>query len=254
MSRQARWYTLLGLVFFIVLEALLAAAIVWWPSFAENVKTLKTMAAPLPWLREQIELMESTGVSGYVVGQHYFKACNTLGAAAAVLFAINAVAGEAHRGTLEIWMGRPVSRTRITTERYVGGLLAIVVPVFLSSATIPALLATVDATMTYGELALCSIHSSLFLACIYTTTFLWSAMDSQPLKIAVGMLFFSVFQFSIYVVKTITHYSLFRIVDLEQFIRITIDDELKVWIELGMVGYCAAVYAGALWVVHRRVP
>jgi ABC-type transport system involved in multi-copper enzyme maturation permease subunit len=60
-------------------------------------------------------------VFAYVTGQHFFKGCNTLGTAAAVLLAVGAVAGEAHRGTLEIWLARPLSRRRILSERWVQG-------------------------------------------------------------------------------------------------------------------------------------
>ena len=42
----------------------------------------------------------AAGVSAYVTAQHFFKGCNTLGAACAILFAFGAIAGEAHRGTL----------------------------------------------------------------------------------------------------------------------------------------------------------
>ena len=67
-------------------------------------------------------------------------------------------------------------------------------------------------------------------------------------------LFLCIFQFAIYVVKTVTHYSLFRIVDLEKFTRITTTDQLNWWMQGGMVALCAALYGASLWVVRRRVP
>ena len=100
LSRDARNYLLFGTMLFVVLEALLAVAIIWWPSFSENTGALKRLAAPLPMLADQLNLIDMIGVPAYVVAQHFFKGCNTLGAAAAVLLAMNAVAGEAQRGIL----------------------------------------------------------------------------------------------------------------------------------------------------------
>ena len=79
LSRDARNYLLFGSMLFIVLEVLLALAIIWWPSFAEHTGVLKQLAAPLPMLAEQLNLIDMIGVPAYVVAQHFFKGCNTLG-------------------------------------------------------------------------------------------------------------------------------------------------------------------------------
>jgi len=254
MNRELKSVAWRSLGFLVVLELMIAAAIIWWPSFAENVGALKSLASPVPMLRDMVDSLEAGGIAAYVTGQHYFKACNTLGAAAAVLFSVGAVAGEAHRGTLELWLSRPVTRTRLLTERYLLGLAAVVVPVFATSASIPWLLTTVDETMQMGDLMRCSLHSSLFLACLYSLTFLWSSMGSEPTKIAMAMLFLAIFQFAIYMVKTITHYSLFRIVDIEAFVGITSDNRLDWPIEGAMAGVSLACYLGALAAFKRRVP
>ena len=254
MSREARGYALFGALLFVVLEVLLTLAVVWWPSFEENIGALKKLAAPLPILGDQLNLIEMLQVPGYVVGQHYFKACNTLGAAAAVLFAMGAIAGEAHRGTLEIWLARPVTRTRLYSERYLAGLAAIWIPVFLSSLSVPALLTMVDEQMGYGHLLLCSVHQSLFLGTIYSFTFLLSALSSQPLKIAFVMLFLSIFQFAIYMVKTITDYSLFRLADIETYAWILKRSSLDWPVVACLAAVNAVCFAGGLAAFRRRVP
>ena len=112
MSREVKGYLLFSALYAVILEVLLVLAIIWWPSFEGNTAALKRLAAPLPMLAQQLDLIDLIGVPAYVVAQQYFKACNTLGATAAVLFAMGAIAGEAQRGTLEIWISRPVSRLR----------------------------------------------------------------------------------------------------------------------------------------------
>ena len=100
----------------------------------------------MPFLKGKnlVGLLEVTGVEGYVIAQHFFKGCMVLGIPAAVLFSMGAVAGEVHRGSLEIWLARPLSRNRILVERWVQGALAVVIPVFATSLTIPWLLSFVD--------------------------------------------------------------------------------------------------------------
>ncbi|MEO2237246.1 MAG: ABC transporter permease subunit [Candidatus Poseidoniia archaeon] len=254
MNREAKSYLFRSVGFFIVLEAMLVAAILFWPSFVENIASLKKLAAPMPMLGKMVSQLEEGGVAAYVVGQHYFKGCNTLGTAAAVLFAMGAVAGEVHRGTLELWLSRPVSRWRLLSERYFGGLAAVLVPLFISSATVPMLLQTVDESMGMGALMLCSVHMSLFLGAIYSVTFLLSAMGSQPTRIAFVMLFFNIFEFATYMVKDITHYSMYRLAYIEVLMKIVLFDKLN-WTFLGvMLTICVGCFLGAQAAFHRRVP
>jgi len=219
MERTLRSYLWPALGYLIVLEAMLAAACLFWPSFRDNVESLKAMA-PMASLRQMVDALAQGGVEAYVNGQHFFKGCNTLGTAAAVLFAMNAVAGEANRGTMELWLSRPFTRRRLLLERYVAGALALTVPIFLSSLTVPWLLSFVDERMDIAGLMLCSAHQSLFLLALYSATFLLSTLSSRPVWIAMAMLFFTTLEFSLYLVKTVTHWSIFRLTDIEALIWI----------------------------------
>ena len=80
-----RYLVLYSLGEFIILELMLVAAILYWPNFEANVDNLRALAAPIPALSDLIDTIEDTGILGYIAGQHFFKGCNTLGAAAAVL-------------------------------------------------------------------------------------------------------------------------------------------------------------------------
>ena len=216
MLREYRfaWWGMLA--WFIVLEALLVGAILFWPSFEENIDALRDMA-PMDSLKGMIDQLEVGGVIAYVNGQHFFKGCNTVGTLAAVVFAMNVVAGEAQRGTLEILLARPMSRRRVLTERWIAGALATIVPVFVSSHSIPWLMSYIDEDMAHWPLFLSAVHQSLLLLGLYSLTFALSCASSRPLVIGFGMLLFMLAEFSIYLVQTLTHWSLFRLTDIDAF-------------------------------------
>ena len=254
MIRGLKGYALYGFGFFLVLELMLAAAIYWWPNFMENITSYKALAAPMPILGKLMKQADEGGVAGYVVVQHFFKGCSTLGTASAILFASGAVAGEAHRGTMELWLARPVSRLRLLTERYILGLLAVIIPVFATSFTIPQLLTLVDQTMEWSDLVRCSVHMSAFLAVVYSIAFLWSCLGSEPLRISFTMLFLSILTFAIYMVETITNYSLYRLVDAKVFMKIVLRDQLN-WTAVGpMLLLTAFLYGLSFKAFARRVP
>jgi ABC-type transport system involved in multi-copper enzyme maturation permease subunit len=254
MGREARGYLFFSLLFAVVLEALLIVAVIWWPSFRENADAMRRLSAPLPMLRDMVEQIEEFGVAAYIVGQHFFKACNTLGVAAAVLFAMGAIAGEAQRGTLELWLARPVTRTRLYTERYFAGQAAIALPILLTSLSAPLLLdADVEGALSFVDLVLCSAQQALFLGCIYSATFALSAAGSEPLKIAFVMLFVTIFEFATYMVKTISDYSIFRLVDIETYMRVVESDRLDPVLCLPLLAVNASCYGVGLAVFRRRV-
>ena len=242
-----------ALGYFVLLELMLVAAILYWPDFQSNIGALRTLSAPIPALQDMLTQIEETGIFGYVTGQHFFKGCNALGTAAAVLFAVGAVAGEVHRGTLEIWLSRPLSRNRILTERYLGGAIALGVPIFVTAATIPLLVARVDESVALAPLLWCALHEWIFLLTIYSLTFLLSTVGSQPTRIALIVLFVSTFEFAIYMVKVVTQWSYYRLADIETFVRID-SEGLALGVVLPLLAVSAALYIGSLAAFRRRVP
>jgi len=238
----------------LILELMLVGAILYWPNFEENLDSIRSLAAPIPALGDLITTIEDTGVYGYIVGQHFFKGCNTLGTAAAVLFAVGAVAGEVHRGTLEIFLARPFSRTRLLSERWLGGALAVTVPVFLTSLTIPALADRIGEVESYGPYLLGAVHQSVFLLAIYSLAFLFSTLGSNPTKIALVLLFLTISGFAIYMIKVVTAWSPYRLCDMEVFLRIDSDGALDLALVLPMLAWSAVLYGTSLFAFRRRVP
>jgi ABC-type transport system involved in multi-copper enzyme maturation permease subunit len=237
--------------YFVILELMLVGAVLYWPNFEGNLESVRALSNPIPALRDIMNDIEETGVFGYIAGQHFFKGCNTLGTAAAVLFAVGAVAGEAHRGTLEILLARPYSRLRILLERYLAGALALTVPIFLSSATIPWLTDRVGEAVDLQSFLLGSAHQSIFLLSIYSTTFLLSTLGNNPTRIALLVLFTTTFLFAIYMIKVVTDYSFYRLCDIRDFIKIE-DQRALDWTTLGPLLAASVVLFGLSYAVFRR--
>jgi ABC-type transport system involved in multi-copper enzyme maturation permease subunit len=253
MSTSARSIFLRALALFVVLELLLVPAILFWPSFRDNVASLQLMM-PFKAARQILDQFANTGALGYICGQQFFKACNTLGTAAAVLFAAGAVAGEAHRGTLELWLSRPLSRRRILLERYASGALAVVIPVLLTTATIPWLATFVEEELELVPLLLCAVHQSCLLLAFYSATFFFSTVGTNPLGIGFAMLLFTIFEFAIYLIEKVTHWSLFRLADIPQFVKIAERGALDPRLVLPLLGASALFLGASLFAFERRVP
>lgn len=253
---MARAWILLGLYalgFFVVLEAMLIPAILYWPNFAENIGALKSVT-PLPMLRDLIDEMDFGGAFAYIAGQQFFKACNTVGTAAAVLFASGAIAGEAHRGTLEIFLARPFSRARLLAERYVLGIIALLVPIFLSTLTIVPLADRVDEVLEYGPLLLCAVHESSLLVAVYSVVFFLSTRLSNPMPLAIGAIFVTSLEFALYMVEGVTNYSLYRLTDIHDFMAIDATGTLNFRVIGPLLAVSAVFFALSQWSFRRRLP
>jgi len=76
MLREHRFAAWGALAWFVVLEALLVGAILFWPSFEDNIDALRDMA-PMESLKGMIDQLEAGGIVAYVNGQHFFKGCHS---------------------------------------------------------------------------------------------------------------------------------------------------------------------------------
>jgi ABC-type transport system involved in multi-copper enzyme maturation permease subunit len=238
----------------LLLEAMLAAAVLFWPEFAENLTAFRGMTQAIPIAREMLGEIEDKGFLAYVIAQHFFKGANALGVAAAALFAAPMIAGEAHRGTLELLLARPFSRRRILLERWLAGALATTLPVFLTTLTLPWLAARVDEELVLAPYLACAAHQALFLLALYSVTFLLSSGGSNPTRIALVALFVAVSQFALYMVKTVTHWSLFRLSDMQVLIELADQGTWNGSILATLGVTVLASLAGALAVFERRTP
>ena len=68
------------------------------------------------------------------------------------------------------------------------------------------------------------------------------------------MLFVSIFQFAIYMVKTLTDWSLFRLVDIQAYVNILNSGKLSVPTTAVLIAANLAFYAVGLAIFKRRIP
>ena len=254
MERTLRSYIVPGLGFFLILQLHLVAVIWYWPDFEDNLAQIRGLL-PFESMQKTIDDIAARGVGAYVHFQHFVKFSNILGTVAAVLFACSAVAGEAHRGTLEIWLARPISRRRLLLERYGVGALALALPVFASTLTIPYLLVSiVDEEMAYGPLMLSAFHQTALLLTIYGIAFLLSTRSSQPLRIALVLLFLALFQGVLYLVQGIGEWSYYRLADLQDHWDIAAKNALNWTLVGGLLGFSAVLLLLSERSFSKRLP
>jgi len=253
MGREIRIALVRTLAIGVVLEAMLVAAVLFWPDFEANIPAILRMV-PGRIMNDFVDAVVRGGAPVYGILQHLFKGCHGVGGATAILVAAGAVAGEAHRGTLELWLARPLTRRRLLLERYVLGALAVLLPVFATSASVPWLFTLVEEEVGYAPYLLGSVHESIFLLAIYSATFVLSTLASRPGPVAFGMILFLVLQFALYLVMEATHVSIFRLADLEDFVAILRTGSLS-WGTLGpMLAFSAACLVASIRIFERRVP
>ncbi|MBK7645499.1 MAG: ABC transporter permease subunit [Planctomycetes bacterium] len=253
MRAELRAKLWMGIAYFVVLEALIVAAMLYWPQFAKNLEHLKALI-PLDVLRDMADKIDESGASAYVHAQHFFKACNALGGLVAVLFAMNAVALEAQRGTLEIWLARALSRRRLLLERWFAGAFWLCVPVLVSTATVPWLGSLVDEPLDLGLLLLCALHQCLFLLAIYSLTFLASSASSNPMAIGFSMLLAAITELSVYMIERLTHWSVFRFADVGLYQEIYDGGALPWRVSLPLAAVSLVCVLLALHIFARRTP
>jgi ABC-type transport system involved in multi-copper enzyme maturation permease subunit len=250
---RSLWYRILGLT--LVLGLALGLAVAYFPTYAENIGGIKKLA-PLPVLRSLLDELEAGGLWAYMSGQHLFKGCNTIGCVAAVVFGAFAIAGESERRTLEIVLARPRSRRSLLLERYLTGLLALVLPTFATTYAIEPLMALCEVPGGFPTwlLSLAALHQSLFLAAVFSLAFLCSALAQRPGRIAGVLLALGMVQFSLYLVETATRFSVFRLADVWSYRRIEQQGALDAPVVLGLAAFCLICLAAAERAFARRLP
>jgi ABC-2 type transport system permease protein len=238
-------------LFFVLLEANLVVSILFYPDFAKNMPVWLSIA-PIPALRDLLSTLQEFGFPAYLLAQQFFKSANTLGTAAAAIFAMGAVAREVENRTIEFLVSRPIGRGRILATKFALGGAAVVVPVFLSSASVVPLARLVDETIAVGPLLLAAFHSSLFLLVLYAVAFLLSTVSSEQGRVVFVVLGCATLSFAVYMINGATHYSIYRLSDVPTYLAIFQEGRLPVRLDALLLALLGALYALAHWRFVRR--
>ena len=211
-----------GLIFSLFLLAHLSVTIGFYPKFLEEMSALVRLASNLGSQFKLISDATTQSDWGYMAVQQFFKFGATTGTFVAVLFASGAVAGEAERRTLEVWLARPLPRWRVLLERYVAGALAIAVPFVVTSALGPVIAGLLDVplepvTDDVMLWAMSGLHSALFLLIIYGIAFLCSTRAQNVIRLILTLLLIGIALYAAYFVPGVNEWSPYEYVDPKAF-------------------------------------
>lgn len=207
---------------FVLLAAHLAVVLHFFPAFQEQKSALLKLAELAGGVLASDANLASKSEWGFFSSQQFFKLANTLGAGAGVVFAAGAVAGETQRGTLEIYLARPVSRARLFAERYLAGALALAVPIIASSAMFETLAAWngVEVRTTDAQMVRAAVYQCAFVSMFYAASYAVSVFATRALSVVLGLLFFTIGMYALYLVPEANAWSIFQWTDVETFVKL----------------------------------
>jgi len=222
MSMLLRTTLVRGTGLFVLLAAHLAVVLHFFPAFQEQKSALLKLAELAGGVLASDAALASKTEWGFFSSQQFFKLANTLGAGAGVVFAAGAVAGETQRGTLEIYLARPVSRARLFVERYLAGALALVVPIVASSALFESIAGWtgVEVRTTNLQMVRAALYQSAFVMMFYAAAYAVSVFATRALSVVLGLLFFTIGMYALYLVPEANAWSIFQWTDVETFVSL----------------------------------
>ncbi len=250
----------------LILLAHLALVTYFYPVFLEQQGSLLKFARQMGGVFNSLADVSTKSDWAFFSSQQLSKLGNVLGVAMATLFAVGAVAGEAHRGSLEILLARPRSRTRILLERYAAGGLALMVPLWVTTPMVMPLAEQMGTVALMQEkfnssfqlptelLVRGAIHEGFFLLSIYSVTFLLSCLASRVEWIVIGVLGASLVLGAIYLVPVTTDYSPFRFADPMVYLEFESQPGLPWKITGSLIGVSLGCLALSWLVFMRRLP
>ena len=265
MIAHKTWREVRGMTlgYMLILWLLLASAILYWPTLAKDVKQLSMLKSMMPgeFLKRMFQGVLDSGFPAYVTLQQFFKGVNIAGLSCAVLIGTGAIAGERETGTLEMLLSRPVSRGRVLFQKWWVLALCVVVPIFLTSLTIPWMEtwidpATVDSRCSLAGLMHASWRAGLFCLFFMTLTLFFSVWLRSQVHVAFVIGGIIVAQVGMFFVRVLRNASIFRLADYDSYWPIMVGNRSfarvfwaeDIWLILGTT----LLYA-LTWLRFRRL-
>ncbi|MDP6602477.1 MAG: ABC transporter permease subunit [Phycisphaerales bacterium] len=225
------WWIAAG--YFIILEAALVAAILYWPRFRDNMPAIIKLV-PFDAIQDLLKAMEHAGYWPYLAVQQWFKGCSLFGVAAIAFIGSGIIARESDQRTAEFLLSRPVSRRRVLLVRHMMLTLLITIPVFLSSISAIWISRSVGEYIGWGEVLASSLYMSLFLWTLVSFTTLISVWSVHQLTAGAAVVGVVLVSFAMYLVEGINHLSPFALIDVRIFMSIH-DGDFPWWIAGGFI-------------------
>ena len=257
--QEVRWMTL---VYLLLLELMLVAAVFYWPTLAEQLQRNPAMENLIPadfarrWFKAMKNPDDGVAYPAYMAIQQYFKGCNIVGIACAVLLGTGAFAGERENGTLEFLLSRPISRGRVLAGKVTVMAACVVLPIVLSSLSSIPLSWCIDRDLPLLPTLLAAAHASLFVVAFLLLTVAVSVVMQAQVHVAFAVGGFVVVQVGIYFVQVLRQGSVFRLADFEMFAPIMAGNTSALRLFLGtdlwLLLACVAIYLVSHLLLRRR--
>ena len=130
---RASWRA--GLGWSVAFVLMIVGTVAFWPAFRSSAGLTEALGQLPPALLEAFGLEDFASPAGYLKGGLYDVVVPLMFAAAGVMFASSATAGEEDAGRLELWLAQPVTRSAVFAGRVLAvfGWLTVLALVVLAS-------------------------------------------------------------------------------------------------------------------------
>lgn len=217
--RELRW---MALAYLLILEALCVPVLLWWPDiYADLQRSSLFRNLPIDFAKRIFEGVSDRDADiayrNWVAVMLFFRSCNLVGTAAAVLFGTGLFARERENQTFEFLLSRPIARGAILWQKWWPAALCTVLPLFVVNASALYWTRQIGETLPVWELFLATLHAAVFLLFVLTLTSWASLRLSVQAHVAGAVGAFLVLQIGVYLTQRIRPFSLFRLVDFEWY-------------------------------------
>jgi ABC-2 type transport system permease protein len=215
-ARELLW---LAVGYFVILEAAMVAAILYWPKFRDNTPAIAKLV-PFQSLQDLLAAVQQLGYWPYFAIQQWFKGCSLFGVAAVAFMGSGIIAREADQRTAEFLFSRPISRRRVLLVRFAVLAMAAIAPIYLSSISAIWISPVVDERLGWAATLAASTYMACFVLLLAATTTLLSTLSTHQLRAGGILVGFILVSFAQYLVQGIDQWSLFATIDVWTFMRI----------------------------------
>jgi ABC-2 type transport system permease protein len=230
---QKTWLEIRGmtLVYFLLLEILLIATLQYWPQIREALEKntgVFVNLMPGDFLKRIVRGMANKSPDfayrAYIATEQFFRSVNIIGISAAVLLGTGTIARERENGTLEFLLSRPIKRSAILWSKTWCLMLAVTLPIFLSSATIIPITKMLGFPyqLEWGPIFLASFHGCLFVLVFLLIAIAASTLFRAQVHVAFFVGGLIVTEVGVYFIKGLRQTSVFMLSDFDIYMPILV--------------------------------
>jgi hypothetical protein len=212
----------MALAYLLILELLAVPVLLLWPDlYGDLQRSAIFRNIPIDFIKRIGEGVsgndEDVAYRNWCAVMLFFRSCNLVATAAAVLLGTGLFARERENQTFEFLLSRPYGRRALLWHKWWPCALAVTLPIFLVSASAIFWSRCIDLDLPRWELFLCSCHASAFALLFLTATTWLSIRMRVQAHVAAAIGAVAIVQIGIYMTQRLRPYSLFRLADFEWY-------------------------------------